>query len=96
MAYRIDYGPAPVRGRGRSGRLLRVQAMTAAFLLLFILCVRQYWPEGIAKLRETLLPGQGAGQAAFQEFVSELRDGEPVYDALTAFCRQILENGQTG
>ena len=96
MAYRIDYAPAtPVRKTG-PGKILHWQMMTAVFLLIFTFLVSQTWPEGTQKLRAYLLPGDGTAEAAFQEFVTGVNAGEPVGEALTAFCRQIIENGQAG
>lgn len=94
MAYRIVYGPVKGRqGTGRGGGL-RIQTMTAAWLLVFALTVSRVWPEGTDKLREYLLPGQDGTQAAVMELMTEIQAGEPVGEALTAFCRQIIENGK--
>lgn len=95
MAYRIDYGPAVPKKVASGGRQLRWQTMTAAFLLLFVLLVKQTWPEGTDKLRACLIPGGEGTQLAFQEFVTELHEGESVGEALTAFCRQVIENAET-
>ena len=60
-------------------------------LLLFLLLVRLYWPAGTQVLRELLLPG--ASQTAFAEvqtLTQELRDGEPLGQALEDYCRRIL------
>ena len=95
MAYRIVYGP--VKGRRRTGRgaVLRMQTMTAAWLLVFALVVSWVWPEGTATLREYLLPGRDGTQAAMLELMTEIQAGEPVGEVLTAFCRQIIENGKS-
>lgn len=95
MAYRIDYGPAEDRKIPNDGRQLRWQVMTAVFALLFVLLVKQIWPAGTDKLRQYLIPGGDGTQMAFQEFVEQLHGGETVGDALTAFCRQVIENGET-
>lgn len=73
---------------------LRLQFLTTVFLLLFTLAVRQFWPEGTRMLREFLIPGEPTvTQAAFSEMVTEIQAGEPLGDAVTAFCRQIVEDG---
>lgn len=93
MGYRIDYGPPIVRRKG-GGRVLRLQLMTAAFLLLFVLLVKHQWPEGSGKLRQYLMPGIDAQELCFAEFVEEIQGGEPVGQALTSFCRSILDNAR--
>ena len=94
MSYRIVYGPMPpVREARRSGPL-RFQVLTALFLLLFVLLVRQAWPEGTQTLRRFLIPGEPTvTEEAFSGMIGEIRAGEPVGDAVTAFCRQIMEHG---
>lgn len=94
MSYRIVYGAAVPQKRTGGGRILRLQMMTAVFLLLFTLFVSLTWPAGTAKLREYLLPADGNTQTALQEFVSGLEEGESAREALTAFCRQMIADGQ--
>lgn len=94
MAYRIVYGPEIKAPRRFENRQLRRQILTAAFALLFVLLVRQLWPEGMTVLRELLLPGEPAiTEQAFSDMIGNLHDGSPVGEAVTAFCRQIIENG---
>lgn len=94
MGYRIVYGPMPKMPQERDYKPLRIQVLTAVFALLFVLTVRQAWPEGTALLREFLLPGeQNVTEAAFSEMIGDIREGESLGDALTAFCRQIVEHG---
>lgn len=94
MAYRVIYGPMPkVSGRG-SCDSFRLRALTAACLLVFSMGVRQFWPEGRDRLRQVLLPGEETlTEAAFQDMMGDIRAGETLGDALTAFCREIVENG---
>lgn len=96
MAYRIEYGPpVPVQYQARSNKH-SLQVMTAVFLLLFTLLVKVYYPAGTAKLREFLLPGMpSVTQQALETMVSELRDGDPLRDAFTAFCEQIISDDKT-
>lgn len=94
MSYRIVYGAAVPAKRTGEGSVLRWQMLTAVFLLLFTLSVSLTWPAGTAKLREYLLPGDGVGETAFQELVAGLEEGESAREALTAFCRQIIADGQ--
>jgi len=92
LPYQIIYGPMPpVKQAGRHG-ILRFQVLTAAFMLLFVITVRHVWPEGTQTLREFLIPGEPTvTEAAFHEMMADIQDGEPLPDALTAFCRQIVD-----
>lgn len=94
MAYRINYGPDLSKEQKGSGKQLRWQIMTAAFLLLFVLLVKQTWPDGADKLRTVFLPSGEGTETAFQEFIDQLHGGDSVGDALTTFCRQVIENAQ--
>lgn len=92
MAYRIDYGPAQPEEKSCT---LRLQVLTASFLLLFVLLVKQAWPEGTAKLQEIFLPGDAhSTQTAFQELISDLQNGEGLGDAVTAFCEEIIDHAE--
>lgn len=94
MAYRIVYEEDPVKLTQCRTRPLRLQTMTAAFFLLFTLLVKVSWNEGTEKLREYLIPGAlSVTQAAFQSFMEDLQEGEPVADALTTFCQDIISHG---
>ena len=94
MSHRIDYGGAvPTKyGRKRDGNSLRM--MTAVFLILFALAVGQFWPRGREVLQEFLLPGEPTlTEQAFSGLVHDLSQGINLEDAMTVFCRQIIENG---
>ena len=95
MAYRIDYGPAITKKMINGAGQLRWQTMTAAFLLLFVLLVKQSWPEGTDKLKTYLLPGGEGTDMAIETLVDRIHDGEPLGQALEVFCRQIIDNAQT-
>ena len=86
MAYRIEYGPP--RPRRREKFPLRLLLLTCFFFVLFLTVVKIFWPEGQARLTQLLLPT--GTRAAFQDLLNALRSGQPVYDSLTAFCREIV------
>lgn len=90
MVYRIEYG---LLSRRRQRRLpLRLIALTGLFFALFLLGVKVLWPEGRAALYDLLLPAGESGRflEASRIFLSDLKDGEPFYRSLTAFCREII------
>ncbi|MBQ8237774.1 MAG: hypothetical protein IJZ39_06490 [Oscillospiraceae bacterium] len=86
MGYRIVYGKDAFAETGE--RKSHLRAMTAGFALALVVLVRIFWPEGTAVLRDVLLPGQST---AFSQLTEDLRAGEPIGDAVTAFCRSIVE-----
>lgn len=86
MGYRIVYGADPFIEQKPGKRHLR--SLTAGFALAFLILVRCFWPQGTALLRRVLLPGD---MAAFQQMTDEIRAGEPIADAVTAFCRSVVE-----
>lgn len=96
MGYRIVYGEDPfIEIPERKSRL---RLWTAGFALAFVLLVRCFWPQGTALLRQVLLPRGDAATAAFQQMTADIRAGEPIGDAVTAFCRDVVEEaiGEAG
>ena len=94
MSYKIVYGPMPDVPKVRKGGTLRLRMLTAVFLLLFVFLVGQAWPEGREVLRRCLIPGEPTvTEALFADMLSEIRAGEPVEEAVTAFCRELMEYG---
>lgn len=95
MAYRIVYGPEPKKRTNPPLGQLRIQVLTAVFLLIFVLAVKYGWPEGTAALQRVLLPGEpSVTQQALEGMVSDLQEGEPLGEAFTAFCQQIIDDGK--
>jgi len=86
MAYRIEYGPP--RPRRQEKFPLRLLLLTCFFFVLFLAGVKIFWPEGQARLTQLLLPA--GTRAAFLDLLDALRSGQPFYDSLTAFCREIV------
>lgn len=94
MGYRIVYGTQREQESQKTGGTGRVRTMIAAAFLIFSLIVRLTWQEGSEIMRQFLLPGDlSVAEQAFSEMISDLREGEPVADAFTVFCRVILDEG---
>ena len=92
MAYRVVYGPMPEVPKRRG--TLRVRTLTAVCLLLFCFGVRLAWPEGQALLRRIVLPGEmTVTQVAFGDMLEHLKQGYTLGDAVTVFCRQVVQDG---
>lgn len=91
MGYRIVYGEPIESAFRRTCSNGRLRTMIAALFLLFSLVVRLTWQDGAEIMREYLLPGDlTVTELAFSEMISDLQNGDPVADAVTVFCRTIL------
>lgn len=88
MGYTIRYGPHRLKKRKRPALTLAVLALLAA------LAIHVVWPESIAKTWELLFPTISQSQDAFQEMVAQIRGGEPLGDAVTAFCQEVIDRAE--
>ena len=81
--------------RGMEKRRAAKPALTALFFLLFLFLVNSRWPRGKAFLEKLTFSGDRAVTAAALEDLSrDLRQGEDLTDALEAFCKTVMANGQ--
>lgn len=96
MAYKIEYGSNGAEKKTLQPRKRRRIPLTAGVLCMFLLLAVLFWPKGRTALRDIVLPGDAEVTAdALQGLASDLRAGEGVSDAVTAFCQQIIrESGQ--
>lgn len=91
MGYKIIYGDEPRHPCGIKWGSVRLRSLIAICLLVFSLSVRLLWHDGAEILCQLLLPGEQAiAEQAFLELVSDLRAGDGAKEALTVFCRTIL------
>ena len=90
MSYRIAYGRKmhfmKTSIRHKRVRMHRVAlAIFVCAALVCVLCSTQ--------VRRLLLPGdKQITEAALGQLADDLRNGEPVYDSVVVFCREILEH----
>lgn len=87
MGYRIVYGEDPFEDALRKKSRLRL--LTAGFMLALVVLVRCGWPQGTDLLRQVLLPRENT---AFRQLTEDLQAGEPIGDAVMAFCRATVED----
>lgn len=85
MGYRIVYGADPFEEKKKKSHL---RSLTAGFALAFVILVRLFYPQGAQILREHLLPGN---ENAIMRLTEDIQAGEPIGEAVTAFCRTIME-----
>ena len=95
MAYRIDYH-SPVHKHSISRFRWQMPLMTCLFFLLFVASIKTAWPAGSQALRQLLLPPDSLAESetALEALISNLKDGQPFYESLTAFCQQIIAHAQ--
>lgn len=93
MGYRVEYetpGQVPKKEK-------RVVMLTAVFLVLFLLLVNLFWPQGAVLLRELALPGDAAiTAAALEDLAADLGNGLEISDALESFCRKVIHEAESG
>ena len=93
MPYRIEYGTTVPERYQKKNHPQRLQIMTAACLLVFVILIGQFFPAGLDMLRTVLIPDEkSVTQTALDGFVANIQCGESVGDAFFVFCAQILES----
>ena len=92
MGYQIRYGDTQASSGGQRPRLSRIIGLSLSFLLVFVLLSWSFWPEGRAVLRDVLVPGDpDVTLHGLETLARELREGESLSDAVTAFCREVID-----
>lgn len=95
MGYRIEYDPAlnrkyPVKVRSGKGKMLLLSAVMLTGFVLGLIGIKNS-----AALKNWLLPGDPqVTEAAFSSMIADIRAGEQVGDAITAFCLEIMKNAK--
>ena len=93
MAYRIRYGQALIKKRIIFGNKIRFSKQyIIPFCCFLVLCGGIV----IAKskvVQDFFLPGNpDVTRTAISGFVTDLKDGETMKEAITTFCREIIDN----
>lgn len=94
MGYRVMYGELGrdlCKGKIRPGRTM---IMTVAVCMLFLSAACRLWPEGAAVM-DRLEEFQGFQEVhcAMEHFAMEIRNGVNLREAVTAFCRNVVNMG---
>lgn len=96
MGYRVVYGTGkPDAGASgiRSGRTLLLTLGTG---VLFLYAVSKLWPTGYVVLqRLASFPGLHQIHGYLDTLVMELQCGTSLGQAVTAFCRDVVQMGMT-
>lgn len=91
MSYKISYGSEKSDQAVHFG--LRLQLLTAAFLLVFLLLAHSYWEQGRDVIERCLLSEGGRTYPAAEILVAQLEEGIPFIQALEAFCNALVYAG---
>lgn len=95
MSYIIAYDGTDPCAKPADRRASRLSVLTAGFFLAFLLLTKLFWPKGAAMLRQIILPGDPeVTERAVSVLVDDLREGEPVGDALKTFCGEIMTHAK--
>lgn len=87
MAYQVRY---PVVGKTKKKRRLRRGVLTGVAFFLFVQLVHHCWPEGWQTIRQVFVPEENVRAVA--AFVEQVKAGTPASEAVTAFCRSLMED----
>lgn len=95
MGYRIEYNPElnskyPRKVHTGKGKILLLSAAMLSGIILGFIGI-----NNSTALKNWLLPGNPqVTEAAFSAMIADIRAGEQVGDAITAFCLEIMENAK--
>lgn len=93
MGYRIEYGSQDELRKPLKNKH-RYSAIAAAVCILALVAgAMAIKHTGLTWVKEVLLPGDPAVTAtALENMVDHIKDGDSIAEAVTAFCREIVEN----
>lgn len=89
MSYTIRYGTSKYDYYKFSGKKMRL--LLSACLLFAVILVCTVFSEYVRELRRHLFPAfEPAVRQAFENMALNVNNGEPLHDAVVAFCREVL------
>ena len=93
MSYRISYGQTLIKEMIKEPAINKQGKIIPALLIAGCILAVSVFASGSDGLREYILPGNAeVTEAALSELVSNVRSGEPLGEAITVFCQEIIEN----
>lgn len=93
MAYSIGYAPQRCEGSVKRKRI-RFSVLVLVFFLVFLFSVQLFSREGAELLRNMILPVGDDTVEAFSSMLQAVEEGTPIPEAVTAFCREVMEHGK--
>ena len=95
MGYHIQYGQTMVKEEIKSKSYSKRTKYIVGIAATVALCMIFVWAGGTKWLRALFIPGDpDVTQAAFAGFVSDIRSGSSMGEAVTGFCREIIEGAK--
>ena len=96
MAYRIIYGSRKQYSAALGIRTGRTLFLTLAVTFLTCLLTARFWPAGAQVLDKlTSFRGIREMQQYLDTLVLEIQDGTGLAEAVTTFCRDVIQMGLT-
>lgn len=93
MGYRIMYDKYGKARHYKTRKSRLSKSLTAAICLVLSVAILSL--TGLGKwIRSFIMPG--VSDAAFTVLVEDLRSGESITDAVSAFCAGVVDNAQLG
>lgn len=91
MGYSIKYGNELIKTPCCSRMSQKSKLLVSVLLTICIALV--FLSVGSKTLKEYILPGNAdITESALNALISDLKDGEPLGSAVSAFCQEIYEN----
>lgn len=93
MGYRIQYGQTMKKIVVPEHNCNRKQTVAFPIFIVSAVLVTVLLLGKVEAVRNFLIPGNAdVTEAALAALVNDLRGGEPIGDAITAFCTEIIDN----
>ncbi len=93
MGYSIKYGNELIKTPYCSRMSQKSKLLVSVLLTICIVLVFLSLSVGSKTLKEYILPGNAdITESALNALISDLKDGEPLGSAVSAFCQEIYEN----
>lgn len=94
MAYNILYGADAIKYKVKE-KNIGYSNRSVVFIIAVCVVAMSIFLLRTPQVRDYLTPGDKAvTKAALTEMVQDLREGENVTEALTAFCREIISHAE--
>ena len=93
MGYRIEYGSQGELRKPLDHKRSYSAIAAAVCVLALVAGAIAIKHAGLSWVQEVLLPGDPAvTAAALENMVENIKEGNSIAEAVTAFCREIVEN----
>ena len=95
MSYKIQYGNLPQKAELKQRKRLYLPGF-AIILVALALAARLLYPTQMNRLTDALFPlSSDSSKEALKTFSQHISAGEPLKDAVTAFCQEIIDEANS-